>query len=74
MDRYHLKYEEGSIAKMKKNSKSCIRLLYNIRARSWKDTMLNFIKDKLHLSLSVTAPKELQSTEKRYRKDPNTFL
>lgn len=73
MKKHKLKYNGDAIIKMKKNTKTCVQLLYNVRARSWKDRMTNFIKDKLNIIITLTAPREVRCMKKRYRRDPNTF-
>jgi len=69
-----LQYDPQSLLTMKKNSKTCVRLFYNLRARSWKEWMLAEIKDKLHLTISITAPKDMRHGDKNYRREPNTFF
>lgn len=74
MRKHGLVYDTDCIAKMKKNSKTCIRLLYNVRARAWREKMLDHIRNQLHLSVSVTAPRELRDSMRNYRREPNTFF
>jgi len=73
MDQYGLQYDEEQIKQMKKNSKTCVQLLYNIRAQSWRDHMLVELKKKLNVALSVTTPRQLRGNEANYRREPNTF-
>jgi len=70
----NLQYDNTALSSMKKNSKTCVRLLYNLRARSWKELMLTQIKEKLGTVLSLTAPKEERNNERNYRREPNTFF
>ena len=72
---YHgLKYNEDYVKKMKKNSKTCVKLLYNVRARSWRDKMLFVIREKLKLIITVTTPKPTRGDDRNYRREPNTFF
>lgn len=74
MEKHGLKYDEGCLKNMKKNSKTCAHLLYNLQVRSWKDTMMTEIKEKLNITLAVTAPKQIRGTNHNYRREPNTFF
>jgi len=74
LEKHGLKYDEDMIKSMKKNTKSSIRLLYNLRARSWRDRMLVQIKEKLSISISLTAPKQIRDDYKNYRRESNTFF
>lgn len=74
MRHYNLQYDVKSLMNMKKNSKTCIRLIYNVRARTWRDKMIAQIKEKLQISLSVTAPKETRGDNCNYRRERNTFF
>lgn len=74
MSQNGLQYIPESLQKMKKNNKTCIRLLYNLRARCWKEQMIAQIKDKLMLTISITAPVEIRGGEKNYRRNPNSFF
>ena len=69
-----LQYNKAILSKMKKNSKTCVRLLYNVRAQSWKEKMITEIKDQLKIILFVTAPKQFRLFDRNYRREPNTFF
>lgn len=68
-----LQYNQDDIAKMKKNRKTCVQLLYNLRFRSYQDKMVNQIKEKLKINITLKAPNQLRSEDKNYRREPNTF-
>jgi len=74
MEKYHLQYDKECIQKMKKNTKTCVRLLYNVRARSWRDKMINQIKGKLQINITLKTPKNIRGEDKGYRREPNTFF
>ena len=69
-----LKYDEKLLKNMKKNSKTSVRLLYNQKARNWRDHMFAQIKDRLGIVVSVTAPQEVRGSNKNFRRDPSTFI
>ena len=69
----NLQYNNTALFSMKKNSKTCVQLLYNLRARSWKEQTLTQIKEKLGMVLSLAAPKEERNNECKYRRDPNMY-
>ena len=74
MNTYGLQYDSEMIQNMKKNTKTCIRLLYNVRARSWKDKMMAQLREKLNINLSISAPKNVRKLVKGFRREPNTFF
>ena len=74
MNNYGLQYDIEMLQNMKKNTKTCICLLYNVRARSWKDKMMAQLREKLSLNLSITAPKDVRKNVKGFRREPNTFF
>src|SRR5687768_8654373 len=74
LERHNLQYGAEDLETMKKNTKTGICLLYNVCARSWRDSMLNFIKNKLSVSISLTAPKELHEGNVRFCREPNIFF
>ena len=69
-----LKYDRECLLSMRKNTKTCVRLLYNLHARTWKESMMSEIKDKLKLVVSVTAPKQIRDKDPTYRREPTTFF
>ena len=69
-----LKYDKDGLSSMKKNSKTCVRLLYSLRARTWKESMMADIKQKLGIIISVTAPRHVRDKDPNYRRDPKTFF
>ena len=71
---HNLEYDEKYLKQMKKNTKTCVRLLYNLRARSWRNKMINEIRDKLSVVVSVTAPREIRSTCHNYCRESSTFF
>ena len=74
MEKHGLQYDSDSLKNMKKNAKTCIHLLYNLRARSWKEKMITQFKTKLNLNIALTAPMQIRSGDKNYRREPNTFF
>jgi len=74
MNTYGLQYDSEMIQNMKKNTKTCICLLYNVRARSWKDKMMAQLREKLNINLSISAPKNVRKLVKGFRREPNTFF
>jgi hypothetical protein len=69
----YLEYDLTKLAEMKKNTKTCVRLLYNRKVASWKDTLFLHLKTKRNLQPTLIAPSELRKKNKRYRREPNTF-
>ena len=61
-----LKYDRECLSSMKKSTKTCVCLLYNLHARTWKEWMMSEIKDKLGLVVSVTAPKHIHDKDVTY--------
>lgn len=70
----NLVYCPVKLACLKKNEKSCIQLLYGIRERNWKESMLLAMKEQLNIAPKVSAPVEVRSGKKGYRRDPDTFF
>lgn len=74
LEHHGLQYDSATLMNMKKNSKTCVCLLYNIRARTWREKMMDKFKNNLNLNLSTTAPKEIRGNNQNYRREPNTFF
>ena len=58
---------------MKKNTKTCVRLLYNLRWQTWRDKMLIEMRERLNVTVSKITPKQIRAKDKHYRREPNTF-
>src|SRR5688572_1485628 len=74
LNHHGLVYNKEALKHLKENTKTCIWLLYIVQVRSWKDLMVNYIRKKLKMVISVTAPKEIRGSNKNYCREPNTFF
>ena len=63
---HSLKYDRQCLFLMKKNTNTCVQLLYNLCARTWKESMMSEIKDKLELVISVIASKHIRDKDATY--------
>jgi len=70
----NLVYCPVKVAGLKKNEKTCIVLLYGIRERNWRETMLGAMRDHLNLVPKISAPAEVRDGNKDYRRGPSSFF
>ena len=74
MKEINLAYCPQKVAKMKKNEKMCIQLLYGVIERHWKESMLVALKEQLNIVPKISAPVEIRGGQKDYRRDPSSFF
>jgi hypothetical protein len=73
LDEHCLEYDQSKLMAMKKNTKTCVRLLYNCKVGQWRDKLFAHMKTKRNLQPSVCAPNEVRLQSTRFRREPNTF-
>ena len=74
MKESNLVYCPVKVARLKKNEKTCIQLLYGKRERNWKESMLVAMKEHLNIVPKISAPPEVREGQRDYRRDRSSFF
>ena len=74
MQALNLVYCPKQLQTMKKNEKTCIQLLYAVKERNWKESLLLAMKEHLQLCPSISAPTAVRKGQRDYRRQESTFF